>query len=59
MIGVHWMGDIAADATVYIEITGLATPATTFAVRGGGSISYKLYDENFPFVADWPATTCA
>ena len=58
MISLNWLGAIKADATVTLELKGFETASSDRVTQQGGSISYKLYDENFPLEAGWPAGNC-
>ena len=58
MIGVHWMGIIDDDTNVRIVITGTKDDSTD-TTMGGGYISYKVYDSDFPLVTSLPAACAA
>ena len=52
------MGRISADSIIEIRVDGPENGGNSNFVRYGGSISYKLFDENYPFDEDLPTATC-
>ena len=54
------MASITEDSIVEIRVKGPENPndEPRNYVRTGGTISYRLYDANYPLMAGLPADTC-
>ena len=58
-MAVYLMAKITEDSIVEVRVKGPTdTTGTSNSVRSGGSISYRIYDENYPFEASLPDATC-